>query len=1316
MSDAKISPERIAQLSQKQLTLLALELQDQLAAEQRPDEPIAIVGMACRFPGGANSPDAFWQLLSEGRDAISEVPADRWDIDEFYDPDPDAPGKMSTRFGGFVDNIDMFDPDLFGISPREAVSMDPQQRVLLEVSWEALEGAGIAPSSLRGSRSGVFVGVCNNDYAQLLLRRDRTSIDAYTSSGAAFSVIAGRLAYTLGFEGAAVVLDTACSSSLVAIHEACEHLRSNRVSLALAGGVNVICAPDTTIALSKAHMMAPDGRCKTFDDSANGFVRAEGCGILVLKRLSDATAAGDDVVAVIHGTAVNQDGRSSGLTVPSGSAQVNVIQEALGVAGLQPGDMSYVEAHGTGTSLGDPIEVRALNEAYCGDRKLARPLLVGSVKTNIGHMESAAGIGGVMKAVLAIRHGKIPPHLHLKNRNQDVAWAGMPIEIPATLTEWPDDKRLAGVSSFGFSGTNAHVIVGDAPTAPGIGTVATAPAVLLPMSARTPAALDGLVEKWTEHLAADGQSECGDACFSAAVGRAHLRERAAVVAADGAELAGALERGELTTPGPARRAGVDVEPVFLFTGFGAQSVGMGMALYEHSPVYRQAIDACASVLDEHVDRPLLDVIGGETNGQDALVNQTRYGQPALFALEYALAMLWRSWGIEPAAAAGHSLGEIVAACVANVFSLEDALRFVAERSRLIGELPPGGGMAAVFAPADDVRSALQSMNSSLDIAAINGAANTVVSGDAAEIDALLETFKQRGIDSRRLVVSHAFHSSRLDPMVSALEAYVSGIAVRPPSIPLMSNLTGQEMRDAPDPHYWGRHAREAVRFQEGVQSLVARGYRWFIEIGPHPSLLPMVHENLSDGTGLLVPSLRRGVEEWSQLLEGLASLYVNGANIDWGAFYGVKKRQRRAVPTYSFDRRSFWLDTSSNTRRTAGTAVDLPLLDARLDVPVPTFRTVFDERSERFVFGHRVGGGAVVSAPIFAELAGEATANVSGIGDLEIRELSLTAPLELADGGQTELYTTVTEKPDATYDVRMFAARSNDEQSWIQHAAAIVAPASSVQSTRVSPLAPEELAANHTQHDPAEFYSGLAEMGIQLEHGLAGMSELWQDDDGNVVARIELDRDTLTPEIYRLHPAMADAAMQALGAAVSLRENGASSHMLAGIERIGTWRDGGRTAWARAVLRNQQTGNGSADGAGIADWVGDIVLYDDSREVIAAIEGVTLKHAALHPSTGDSAAWFYRLEWNQHVPNLPLTSFGVAGDLSPPDVVEQAAVGSLTDASAELSVYDEALPRLDQLAYHYISTAFSALALNDLAHFSLEEACKRAGSRIVTGD
>jgi microcystin synthetase protein McyG len=924
--------DRIANLPPKRLALLAIELQAKLERlEQRSVEPIAIIGMGCRFPGGATGPDAFWEVLRNGVDAISEVPRDRWNIDEYYDPEPGAPGKMSTRYGGFVDAIDQFDPLFFGITPREAASMDPQQRLLLEVTWEALEHAAQNPDRLAGSPTGVFVGIAGIDFAQILLASDSAKRDIYTASGASHAIAAGRIAYVLGLHGPCLSMDTACSSSLVAVHVACQSLRAGECTLALAGGANAILTPDTTVSLSKAGMMAPDGRCKSFDAGANGFVRGEGCGVVVLKRLSDARADGDRILALIRGSAINQDGRSSGITAPNGPAQEAVIREALGRAGVRPAEIQYVETHGTGTVLGDPIEARALGAVLRDGRPKDRPLLVGSVKSNFGHLEAAAGVAGLIKVVLALTHQEIPKSLHLVHRNPYIEWDDLLLAVSEQGSPWPRGgaPRLAGISSLGFSGTNAHVIVEEAPPNPVTALAADRPLHVLTLSARSEKALDTLVERYRADLETGDQRPLGDICFTANVGRAHFPHRCAIVASGREDLVqklGEARAGTLADSVARGRAegGDPPQVAFLFSGQGSQYPGMGRDLFETQPAFRTALLQCEEILREPLGLGLTSILypsEGERQ-TEGLLDQTGYTQPALFALEYALAQLWRSWGIVPSAVMGHSVGEYVAACVAGVFSLEDGLKMIAARARLMQGLPSGGAMTALFCDHERALDAIARYAPTISVAAVNGPAHVVISGPEREVAEVAERLRETGVETRPLRVSHAFHSALMDPMLAAFEDVAASVRYGVPGIDVISNLTGGPIsaEEIGTASYWRRHVRQPVLFAKGVAALHDTGVRTFVEVGPAPVLLGMGRSCLAGDESRWLPSLKKNLSGWNQMLRSLSALYVSGADVDWVGFDRDYGRRKVSLPTYPFQRSRHWPDVPSRPAAVAPSA------------------------------------------------------------------------------------------------------------------------------------------------------------------------------------------------------------------------------------------------------------------------------------------------------------------------------------------------------------------------------------------------------------
>ena len=886
-----------------------------------PNEPIAMIGMACRFPGGVSNPDEFWSLLKGGVDAISEVPQDRWDMDACYG---NQTGQIRTRYGGFLEQVDRFDASFFRIAPVEAATMDPQQRLLLETHWEALENAGINPETLKGSDTGIYVGIFADDY-KLLQARQVTQLTAYFGTGTSNSVAAGRMAYFLGTEGPTMSVDTACSSSLVALHLACQSLQSGESRLVLASGVNLMLSPELSVTFS--HMLAPDGRCKTFDAAADGYVRSEGCGVVVLKRLRDAQADGDNILAVIRGTAINQDGASNGLTAPNGLAQECLLRKALAVADVTAQEISYVEAFGAGTPLGDVVEFNALAAIYGKNRSEENPLLVGSVKTNIGHTEAAAGMAGLIKVVLALQHQYIPPHLHLRKRNPQLCATQVTISNQGQRWTTPqtDQPRRAGVSAFGFSGTNAHVIVEEAPR-----LLTDVPRLwrsdhLLTLSVQTDEALDELVRRYAEALPAFITEEPADLFATSNCGRAHFSHRLALVASSVAEAREKLVAYQQGQQMSALRVGYTSEqPVapkiaFLFTGQGSQYIGMGRELYETEPTFRAVIERCDEIVQESLGHSLTDIFySASTSDKSHLMTAQPCVQAANFVIECALADLWRSWGVEPDLVLGHSLGDFAAAYSSGVFSLEEGLRLVISRGQLMESAT--GSMVAVKASEIAVTPLIADLDD-VTIAAINGPGHVVISGGHINVANIAMQLQQAGYKTHQLDISVAAHSSMLNPVLDAFEAAVRQVTLSQPERLVVSGMTGKLVAaELTDPTYWRQHLRNTVRFADGVRTLHEQCVDIFLELGPKPTLLKMARQCPSPQSDVdsatikkrhavrYLSSLNEGRRDWQQMLESLAMLYVRGLQIDWETVNRAYRQRKCALPTYPFKRQRYWIN------------------------------------------------------------------------------------------------------------------------------------------------------------------------------------------------------------------------------------------------------------------------------------------------------------------------------------------------------------------------------------------------------------------------
>jgi len=1228
----------------KQMFLALKQAETKLEMMERSrSEAIAIIGMGCRFPGNANTPESFWELLSNGKDSVREIPLERWDIDSYYDPNPDTPGKMYIRHAALVEQVDRFDPQFFGISGREAHSIDPQQRFILEVTWEALERSGINPQQLENTQTGVFLGIGQNDYANLGLSQVE-NISRYDATGNGFCFAAGRLSYFLGLQGPSIAIDTACSSSLVAIHEACQSLRQGESNLAFAGGVQLILSPQVTTALSKFKALSPDGKCKTFDAAADGYGRGEGCGIVVLKRLSDAVKDGDNIRAVIRGSAVNHDGPSSALTVPNKLAQEKLIQQALKAAKVEPAQVSYVEAHGTGTSLGDPMEVRALASVFEQGRDRENPLQIASVKTNIGHLEAAAGIAGVIKVVLQLQHQKIAPNLHFVNPNPYIDWENIPVKVPTQLTPWlssSGEKRVAGVSSFAISGTNAHIVLEEAPKednreqATGNSKDYLERSVhLLTLSAKTEQALEDLVSSYQNYLEIYPELALADICYTANTGRAHFNHRVTVIASEPKELIEKLldwkTKKEVVGVFSGQPDGSSQSPkiAFLFTGQGSQYVNMGRKLYDTQPTFRQALDRCDKILQPYLEVPLLKFIYPKDAQKSSALDQTAYTQPAIFAIEYALAKLWESWGIKPNVVMGHSVGEYVAATVAEVLSLEDGLKLIAMRGRLMQQLPSGGEMVSVMASESKVTEAIGEYSSQVTIAAINGPESIVISGESEAIATICSKLEAMGVKTKHLQVSHAFHSPLMEPMLAEFEAVAQEVTYSQPRIPLISNVTGQKVSsEMTTAKYWVNHVRQPVRFAQSMKTLNEQGYELFLEIGPKPILLGMGRQCLPEDSGVWLPSLRPGVEEWQQILSSLGQLYVQGAKVDWSGFDRDYRYQKVILPTYPFQREKYWVETA-NSQCIFATKLH-PLINRKFQSPLSKdifFESEFSTHALPFLADHRIYEKVVVPGASHISLLLAGAYITFSATQCQLEDILFPQALAIPEQGVRTVQVAFTPQDSSySFQVISFDSSSNDGNSWAVHATGKISP-TNVERSHDSLETIEEIQSRCSQKiESTEIYQNLWDRQVQLRESFRWIDQVWLGE-GEILCQMKVPETVLDALKYQIHPALIDSCFQSVAALnISLAGDRNETFVPFNIEKFTFYqRPENGLLWCYT--------RGLKDVASEDQLLkAEIQLFDQTGALVAQVNGFEGRKA--NPQTllmtldSDLNNWFYEINW-----------------------------------------------------------------------------------------
>ncbi|MFE7522298.1 type I polyketide synthase [Streptomyces halstedii] len=1241
-------------------------------------EPVAVVAMSCRYPGGVRTPEDLWELLVKERDAVSPFPTDRgWDVEGGFDADPDAPGTFYVREGGFLHDATGFDPGFFGISPREALAMDPQQRLLLEASWEAVERAGIDPTTLRGSRTGVYTGVIYGEYAS---RLDRVpdEVEGFLGTGSIPSVASGRIAYTLGLEGPAVTLDTACSSSLVAVHLACQGLRSGDTTLALAGGVTVMSTPGLYVGFSRQRGLAPDGRSKSFSSAADGAGFGEGLGLLLLERLSDARRAGHPVLAVIRGSAVNQDGASNGLTAPNGPAQQRVIRQALARAGLAPSEVDMVEAHGTGTVLGDPIEAQALLATYGQDRPAGRPLWLGSLKSNLSHTQAAAGVGGLIKSVLAMRHGVMPRTLHVDRPSPRVDWTEGAVSLLTEATPWPETgrPRRAGVSSFGASGTNAHVILEQAPTA-AVPAAPTAPAILTAptgataaadkpvdrtgtpepvpaavswiLSARTPDALRAQAAVLHERVVAEPGLSVVDVGHSLAVGRSRFAERAVVAGADRGELLaglaalsrGAGSAGVVTGGGP-----LPGRSVLVFPGHGSQWVGMAAGLLGESEVFAERMAECGRALAPYTDWSLAEALGSER-----LLARVDVVQPALWAVMVSLAEVWRAFGVVPDAVVGHSQGEIAAACVAGGLSLDDGARVVALRSRAVGALAGRGGMASVPLPVDVVRERTAPWAGRLSVAAVNGPSSTVVSGAADAVTALVGELLEEGVWATPIEVDYASHSVHVEEIRERLLSDLDGITPLSGAVPYYSSVTGGPLdTKALDAGYWYRNLRQTVEFERATRSLLAAGHRVFIESSPQPALMYGIEDTAADAGApetVVLDTLRRGAGGLRRLQTALAEAHVRGLRVDWERLFAGTGARRVDLPTYAFQRRRYWLDALPADRDPAATgqlAVDHPLLGAEVELPDDAgslFTGRLSLATHPWLADHAVAGAVIVPGAALVELAAHVGRR---LGCALVEELTLAAPLLLpgdaADDHAVHLRVRVGAEDGAgrrpvEFHSRPEAAPGAAAPPWTRHATGTVGPQEpSADGDDTAGPAGAWPPPDAVPLDVDELYGLLEARGVAYGPAFRGLRAAWRTTDA-IHAEVALPDDLpgTGADGFAMHPALLDAALQTAG----LREGTGTARPADGVPLPFSWQRVAIGTSDAPVLRVRLRPDGP-------DTVAARIT-DPSGRTVATVGSLTLRTASTAALRASSGSVFH-VGWTPVTAGpgpRPVTRWGLLG-------------------------------------------------------------------------
>ncbi|XXX76157.1 type I polyketide synthase [Sorangium sp. So ce134] len=1210
------------------------ELESKLAAhEAKSAEPVAIIAVACRFPAGARDPEAFWRALEGGVDGVKRISPERWPAEAI------AADRPEVRWAGLLDAVDGFDAAFFGISPREASRLDPQQRLLLEVTWEALERGGQRADRLLGSKTGVFVGMCSNDYGGIV--REAASHDIYSGTGNMLSAAAGRISYTFGLQGPSMTIDTACSSSLVAVHQACQSLRGRESDMAVAGGVSAILDPSSMSMMAETQALSPDGRCKTFDARANGFVRGEGCGVVVLKRLSDAERDGDPILAVIRSSAVNQDGRSTGLTAPNVLSQQALLRQALESARLAAEDIGYVETHGTGTSLGDPIEFEALRAVMGKPRADKAPCVLGALKTNVGHLEAAAGVAGLIKAVLCLNRGVIPKNLHFEALNPRISLDGTPFVIPTENMRWESNgkPRRAGVSSFALSGTNAHVIVEEAPRreeAP----AREASSYLLPLSAKSPEALVESARAYHRWLTAGGgrQARLHDIAYTASARRSHHEHRLGVVGASSDELAAALDafaRGEAPAGLSLGRAPAAApKVVFVFPGQGSQWLGMGRTLLAEEPAFRAAIEACDEAIRREAGFSVADELRADEGA--SRLGEIDVVQPVLFAIEVALAALWRSWGVEPAAVVGHSMGEVAAAHVAGALTLQDAAAVICRRSRLLRKVSGKGAMALVELTMAEAEQALAGHADRLSVAVSNGPRSTVIAGEPAALEEVLTKLEQRRVFCRRVKVDVASHSPQMDPLRPELLAALGGLSPREASIPMRSTVTGERLRGGElSAGYWADNLRKPVLFSRVIQDLIDLGHALFVEMSPHPILVPALEENLREATaqGAALGSLRRQVDERRSLLESLGALFARGAKVDWKSLY-PRAGQSVLLPTYPWQKERYWIEDAPASGPVARRALgpkggrgSHPLLGGALTSSVEPRVHFWEQRLSLgalpYLRDHCVQGAVIFPGSGYIEMALAAGAELYGSAEIVLEDVSLEAMLVFTVKEEQLVQLVLTEQGDGRASFQISSLL--DDKSWQRHASGTLRVGDAALEATSSTEPPRPERERYTEEiAAAELYRQMAEKGLVYGPAFQGVEQLWRGA-GEALGRARLPAEVAAEGgAYAIHPALLDACFQVLGGLTATSSS--STYVLNGIAQLRVLAAPGRELWVRARSRAEQ-------GAEDVERVFELDLVGDDGRALVELRGLRVRRIGAGAAARDPLdECAYAVEWHRGEP------------------------------------------------------------------------------------